>query len=82
LLLLTPATLAQHSSAFVSTGAGFYQSESLPPDNTRNHIHSAAPRPGLDAKFSSKFYYVKRRFFITLKCQHIHKVLNVDEIKN
>jgi hypothetical protein len=38
--------------------------------------------PCLDAKFSPKFHYAKRRFPITLKCQHMHGVLNVDEIKN
>jgi hypothetical protein len=32
--------------------------------------------------FFSKFYYAKRRFSITSKYQHMHEVLNVDEIKN
>jgi hypothetical protein len=39
-------------------------------------------RPGLDPKYLPKFHYVKRRFPITLKCRHMHGVLNVDEIKN
>jgi hypothetical protein len=45
------------------------------------------PRQGclracLDSKYFPKFHYVKRRFSITLKCRHMHGVLNVDEIKN
>jgi hypothetical protein len=32
--------------------------------------------------FSPKFHYAKRRFSITSKCQQMHGVLNVDEIKN
>jgi hypothetical protein len=40
------------------------------------------PGACLDAKFSPKFNYAKRRFRITLKCWYIHEVLNVDEIKN
>jgi hypothetical protein len=39
-------------------------------------------RPCLDPKFSLKFYYAKKKFFITSKCRHMHGVLNVDEIKN
>jgi hypothetical protein len=39
-------------------------------------------RPCLDAKFSPKFHYAKRRFSITSKCRHMHGVLNIDEIKN
>jgi hypothetical protein len=27
-------------------------------------------------------YYAKRRFSITSKCQQMHEVLNIDEIKN
>jgi hypothetical protein len=38
--------------------------------------------PYLDAKFFLKFYYVKRRFYITSKYRYMHGVLNVDEIKN
>jgi hypothetical protein len=38
--------------------------------------------PRLDAKFSLKFYYVKKRFPIISKCRHMYGVLNVDEIKN
>jgi hypothetical protein len=37
--------------------------------------------PRLDSRIHSKFHYAKRRFFITLKYQHIYGVLNVDEIK-
>jgi hypothetical protein len=33
-------------------------------------------------KFTPKFHYAKRRFFITSKYRHIYGVLNVDEIKN
>jgi hypothetical protein len=40
------------------------------------------PGPCLDPKYFPKFYYAKRRFFITSKCWHMHRVLNVDEIKN
>jgi hypothetical protein len=29
-----------------------------------------------------KFYYAKRRFFVTSKYRQMHGVLNVDEIKN
>jgi hypothetical protein len=36
----------------------------------------------LDTQIEPKFHYAKRRFSITLKCQHIYGVLNVDEIKN
>jgi hypothetical protein len=43
--------------------------------------HPFFPSTGLDAKFSPKFYYEKK-FSITLKCRHMHRVLNVDEIKN
>jgi hypothetical protein len=39
-------------------------------------------RPRLVPNFSPKFYYAKRRFFVTSKCRHMHEVLNVDEIKN
>jgi hypothetical protein len=39
-------------------------------------------RPGLDSRFHPKFYYAKRRFFITSKYRHIYEVLNIDEIKN
>jgi hypothetical protein len=38
--------------------------------------------PCLDAKFSPKFHYAKRRFPITSKYRHMYGVLNVDEIKN
>jgi hypothetical protein len=38
--------------------------------------------PCLDAKFSLKFHYAKKRFSIISKCRHMHRVLNVDEIKN
>jgi hypothetical protein len=38
--------------------------------------------PCLDAKFSPKFYYAKRKFSITSKCRHMHGVLNIDKIKN
>jgi hypothetical protein len=38
--------------------------------------------PCLDAKFSPKFHYAKRKFFITSKYRHMHRILNVDEIKN
>jgi hypothetical protein len=34
------------------------------------------------SKFTSKFYYVKMRFPITLKCRQMHEVLNVDDIIN
>jgi hypothetical protein len=40
------------------------------------------PWPCLDAKFSPKFHYAKRRFPVTSKCRHMYGVLNVDEIKN
>jgi hypothetical protein len=40
------------------------------------------PKPCLDAKFSLKFHYAKKRFPITSKCRHMNGVLNVDEIKN
>jgi hypothetical protein len=36
----------------------------------------------LDAKFSPKFHYAKRRFSITSKYRHMYGVLNVDKIKN
>jgi hypothetical protein len=39
-------------------------------------------RPWFSSNFIPKFYYVKRRFPITSKCRQIHKVLNIDEIKN
>ena len=48
------------------------------------HFHSDQGgkqlRPCLDQKISPKFYY-KKKFPITLKCRHMHGVLNVDEIK-
>jgi hypothetical protein len=37
--------------------------------------------PCLDAKFFFEFHYAKRRFLVTLKYWHMHRVLNVDEIK-
>jgi hypothetical protein len=36
---------------------------------------------GLDTKFHNKFHYAKRKFVITSKYQHMHRVLNIDEIK-
>jgi hypothetical protein len=38
--------------------------------------------PCLVPNFSPKFHYAKRRFPVTSKYQHMHGVLNVDEIKN
>jgi hypothetical protein len=38
--------------------------------------------PGLVPQIHPKFHYAKRRFSITSKCRHMHRVLNVDEIKN
>jgi hypothetical protein len=43
---------------------------------------AAQCRPCLVLKFTSKFYYVKRRFLITSKYRHMYGVLNVDKIKN
>jgi hypothetical protein len=40
------------------------------------------PSPRLDSRIHPKFSYAKRRFPIILKCRHIYRVLNVDEIKN
>jgi hypothetical protein len=39
-------------------------------------------RARLDAKFHPKFHYTKKNFPVTLKCRHMHGVLNIDEIKN
>jgi hypothetical protein len=38
--------------------------------------------PCLVPQFSPKFYYAKRRFSVTSKCRQMHRILNVDEIKN
>jgi hypothetical protein len=47
-----------------------------------NIPHPESLGPCLDAKFSLKFHYAKRRFPITSKCRYMHEVLNIDEIKN
>jgi hypothetical protein len=51
---------------------------------TMDHHGLVAFRIGacLDLKFSPKFYYTKRRFFVTSKYRQMHWVLNVDKIKN
>ena len=44
-------------------------------------LHAQA-RPGLVYPKSKLWHYAKRRFFVTLNLRYIHRVLNVDEIKN
>jgi hypothetical protein len=38
--------------------------------------------PRLVPKSSSKFHYAKKRFPVTSKYRQMHRVLNIDEIKN
>jgi hypothetical protein len=39
-------------------------------------------RPGLDVKFQPQIPLCKKKILITLKYRYMHRVLNVDEIKN
>jgi hypothetical protein len=48
---------------------------------SRSFVFVQYTRPRLDAKFSLKFHYAKRRILVTSKYRHMHGVLNVDEIK-
>jgi hypothetical protein len=68
---------------------GFLDWEKIGRAVLRRHIHIRTLLsiglhlwPCLVSDFSPKFHYAKRRFLVISKCRQIHRVLNVDEIKN
>jgi hypothetical protein len=73
------SNLSHTKSGEVNTAQHFFQNYK----GTYNGLWDAVSMMAcLDPNFSSKLYYAKRKFFVTLKYRHMHRVLNVDKIKN